>query len=141
MKETVQEAMKASFKPEFLNRIDEIVVFKQLTKDQVAHVADIMLGDVYARLEKQGIALEVTAAFKDKLINHGWNPIYGARPLRRAINTMLEDALSDCVLRGDIASGDSITVDVDESGSVIVLGRQGVINRQAAATLVPAGIA
>lgn len=82
----------------------------------------------------------MTAAFKEKLINQGWNPTYGARPLRRAINSMLEDALSDCVLRGDVASGDIITVDVDGSGSIIVMGKYGVLSRQTA-NLVPAGIA
>eukprot|EP00667_Euglena_gracilis_P000566 EG_transcript_566 len=140
MKEAVQEAMKVQFKPEFLNRIDEIVVFKQLTKDQVGQVADIMLDDVRERLSARGIGLSLTRAFKEKLINHGWNPTYGARPLRRAINTMLEDALSDCVLRGDVSPGDSITVDVDDDGGVVVVGKSGVLSRHRGA-LVPAGIA
>jgi len=140
MKAAVSEAMKASFKPEFLNRIDEIVVFKPLSKPQVRDVAAILLRDVTQRLAAQGITMKVSDTFKDKLIEQGWNPTYGARPLRRAINTMLEDVLSDCLLRGDVTKGDFITVDVDSTGAVVVVGGGRVLGRQGI-SLVPAGIA
>jgi ATP-dependent Clp protease ATP-binding subunit ClpC len=140
MKANVMESMKAAFKPEFLNRIDEIVVFSQLSKDEVKQVAEIMLADVHKRLQDQGVTLEVTEAFKDRLLKDGWNPTYGARPLRRAINTLLEDALSDVLLKGAIGDGDTVKVDVDEEGHVIVGGKNGeVINT--IKTTVPAGIA
>jgi ATP-dependent Clp protease ATP-binding subunit ClpC len=141
LKVQVQEAMKMSFKPEFLNRIDEIVVFKQLTKPQVRRVADIMLKDVYGRLAAKGIAMTVTEKFKDKLLEQGWNPLYGARPLRRAINAMLEDALSDCVLCGDVLEGDSIEVDVNDKGDIVVVGKGGVVLSTRPAPTVAAGIA
>lgn len=140
MKSSVQEAMKMSFKPEFLNRLDEIVVFRQLTKPQVGQVADIMIQEVARRLVAKDITLVVAPAFQAKLIDHGWNPAFGARPLRRAINTMLEDALSDCLLRGTVMPGETITVDLDAGGAVVVLGSRGVIHRQEP-TLIPAGIA
>jgi ATP-dependent Clp protease ATP-binding subunit ClpC len=141
LKDKVQEAMKMAFKPEFLNRIDEIVVFRQLTKPQVRRVADIMLRDVYGRLAEQGIAITVTEAFKDKLLEQGWNPQYGARPLRRAINAMLEDALSECVLQGDIVEGDTIEVDINGNGEVIVVGKGGMVLSAQPAPAVAAGIA
>ena len=133
--------MKASFKPEFLNRIDEVVVFRQLTKPQVRKVADVMLKDVYGRLATKGIAMTVSEKFKDKLLEHGWCPTYGARPLRRAINSMLEDALSECVLRGDVSEGDSIEVDVNDKGEIIVVGAGGVVLSTQSAPTVAAGIA
>jgi ATP-dependent Clp protease ATP-binding subunit ClpC len=141
LKGTVQEAMKGAFKPEFLNRIDEIVVFRQLTKDQVRKIADIMLKDVYGRLANKGIAMTVTEKFKDQLLEQGWNPKYGARPLRRAINAMLEDALSECVLRGDVVEGDSIQVDVNGDGEIVVIGASGVVLSTQPAPTVAAGIA
>jgi ATP-dependent Clp protease ATP-binding subunit ClpC len=141
LKGQVQEAMKMSFKPEFLNRLDEIVVFKQLTKPQVRRVADIMLKDVYGRMAAKGIAMTVTEQFKDKLLEQGWNPLYGARPLRRAINAMLEDALSDCVLRGDVLEGDSIEVGVNAEGDIVVVGKGGVVLSTQPAPTVAAGIA
>ena len=100
-----------------------------------------MLRDVYGRLAEQGIAITVTEAFKDKLLEQGWNPQYGARPLRRAINAMLEDALSECVLQGDIVEGDTIEVDINGNGEVIVVGKGGMVLSAQPAPAVAAGIA
>ena len=133
--------MKAAFKPEFLNRLDEIVVFRQLTKPQVRRITDVMLKDVYGRLAAKGIAMTVTEKFKDKLLEQGWNPKYGARPLRRAINAMLEDALSECVLRGEILEGDSIEVDVNDKGEIVVIGAAGMVLSTQPVPIVAAGIA
>ena len=108
---------------------------------QVRKIADIMLKDVYGRLANKGIAMTVTEKFKDQLLEQGWNPKYGARPLRRAINAMLEDALSECVLRGDVVEGDSIQVDVNGDGEIVVIGASGVVLSTQPAPTVAAGIA
>ena len=141
LKGQVMESMKVAFKPEFLNRIDEIVVFKQLTKPQVKRVAGIMLKEVYGRMAARGIAMTVSERFQDKLVEQGFHPLYGARPLRRAINTMLEDALSECALRGDVAEGDSIEVDVNDEGDVVVIGDGGVVLSTRPTPTFTAGIA
>jgi ATP-dependent Clp protease ATP-binding subunit ClpC len=116
----VNEELKNYFRPEFLNRLDEIIVFQQLTKDEVRNIADIMLKDLFQRLTKQGMSLEVTAKFKDRLIEEGYNPAYGARPLRRAIMRLLEDILAEEMLSGRLKEGDSGIVDLDEEGKAFV---------------------
>ncbi len=120
----VNEELKNYFRPEFLNRLDEIIVFRQLTKDEVKEIADIMLKEVFGRLTEKGITLEVTERFKDRLIEEGYNPSYGARPLRRAIMRLLEDSLAEEILSGRIKDGDTAVVDVDESGTVKVLSQE-----------------
>ncbi len=117
----VNEELKQYFRPEFLNRVDEIIVFRQLKKDEVKEIADIMLREVFGRLGEQGIVLEVTERFKDRLVEEGYNPSYGARPLRRAIMRLLEDSLAEEILSGRIQEGDTAVVDVDEEGQVKVL--------------------
>jgi ATP-dependent Clp protease ATP-binding subunit ClpC len=118
----VHEELKQYFRPEFLNRIDEIIVFRQLTKDEVKQIADIMLKEVFGRMAEQGITLQVTEAFKDRLVEEGYSPAYGARPLRRAIMRLLEDSLAEEILSGRIREGDTATVDVDsETRQVRVL--------------------
>jgi ATP-dependent Clp protease ATP-binding subunit ClpC len=117
----VNEELKQYFRPEFLNRLDEIIVFRQLSKDEVKEIADIMLKEVFGRLKEQGITLEVTERFKDRLVEEGYSPSYGARPLRRAIMRLLEDVLAEQILGGHIKEGDIADVDVDESGNVKVL--------------------
>lgn len=111
----VNEELKQYFRPEFLNRLDEIIVFRQLTKDEVKEISDIMLKEVMNRLQEQGITLEVTERFKDRLVEEGYNPSYGARPLRRAIMRLLEDSLAEEILSGRISDGDTAVVDVDET--------------------------
>merc|ERR1711904_469792 len=93
IKSLVNEELKQYFRPEFLNRLDEIIVFRQLTKQEVKEIADIMLKDVFSRTEEKGISLDVTERFKDRLVDEGFNPSYGARPLRRAIMRLMEDGL------------------------------------------------
>jgi ATP-dependent Clp protease ATP-binding subunit ClpC len=91
IKSLVNEELKQYFRPEFLNRLDEIIVFRQLTKDEVAQIAEIMLKEVFERISIKGIQLEVTDRFKTRLIDEGYNPSYGARPLRRAVMRLLEE--------------------------------------------------
>ncbi len=117
----VNEELKNYFRPEFLNRLDEIIVFQQLTKDEVKQIATILLAEVCKRLMEQGITLAVTEKFKDRLVEEGYNPSYGARPLRRAITRLLEDCLAEEILSARVQDGDSVVVDVDEEGKVKVL--------------------
>ncbi|AFZ59673.1 ATP-dependent Clp protease ATP-binding subunit [Anabaena cylindrica FACHB-243] len=116
----VNEELKQYFRPEFLNRLDEIIVFRQLNKAEVTQIAEIMLKEVFGRLTDKGIVLEVTDRFKDRLITEGYSPSYGARPLRRAIMRLLEDSLAEEILSGRIKDGDTALVDVDENGVVQV---------------------
>lgn len=117
----VNEELKQYFRPEFLNRLDEIIVFRQLTKDEVRQIADIMLKEVFNRIEQKEIKLEVTERFKARLVDEGYNPSYGARPLRRAVMRLLEDSLAEEFLSGRIKAGDSAVVDVSDQGDVKVL--------------------
>jgi ATP-dependent Clp protease ATP-binding subunit ClpC len=121
IKSLVNEELKQYFRPEFLNRLDEIIVFRQLTKDEVGEIAEIMLKEVFRRISEKGIQLEVTPRFKSHLIDEGYNPIYGARPLRRAVMRLLEDTLSEEFLSEKIKEGDTAVVDVDENNKVQVL--------------------
>jgi len=117
----VNEELKQHFRPEFLNRLDEIIVFRQLTRDEVKQIANLMLREVAARLTEQGITLEVTERFKDRVVEEGYNPSYGARPLRRAIVRLLEDAIAEAILSGQIKDRDTAIVDVGDDGEVRVL--------------------
>ncbi len=120
IKSLVNEELKQYFRPEFLNRLDEIIVFRQLTKDEVKDIAEIMLKEVFSRINEKGIKLNVTDAFKERLVEEGYNPSYGARPLRRAVMRLLEDSLAEEVLSGRIKDGDVALVDVDENKKVTV---------------------
>nr|QCI08402.1 Clp protease ATP binding subunit [Ptilothamnion sphaericum] len=117
----VNEELKQYFRPEFLNRLDEIIVFRQLTKDEVREIADIMLKEVFERIKQQDISLNVTERFKNRLVDEGYNPSYGARPLRRAVMRLLEDSLAEEFLSGKIKAGDSAVVDINDDGQVKVL--------------------
>jgi ATP-dependent Clp protease ATP-binding subunit ClpC len=117
----VNEELKNYFRPEFLNRLDEIIVFRQLTKDEVKEISEILLKEVFKRLTEQDITLEVTEKFKERLVEEGYNPAYGARPLRRAIMRLLEDVLAEEILSGRVGEGDTATVDVDEEGKVKII--------------------
>ena len=127
IKSLVTEELKQYFRPEFLNRLDEMIVFRQLTKLEVKEIADIMLKEVFDRLKAKDIDLQVTEKFRDRVVDEGYNPSYGARPLRRAIMRLLEDSLAEKMLAGEVKEGDSAIVDVDSEGKVIVLnGGSGV---------------
>nr|ABR23161.1 ATP-dependent Clp protease regulatory subunit ClpC [Ulva fasciata] len=121
IKNLVMEELKQYFRPEFLNRLDEIIVFRQLTKAEVKQIADIMLKGVLERAKEKEITIDLTERFKDRLVDEGFNPAYGARPLRRAIQRLLEDALAERMLGGDIQEGDKIIMDVDAEGNITVL--------------------
>ena len=117
----VNEELKSYFRPEFLNRLDEIIVFRQLNKDEVKEISEILLKEVFQRLTEKDITLEVTDKFKERLVDEGYNPAYGARPLRRAIMRLLEDVLAEEILSGRLGEGDVATVDIDEENKVAII--------------------
>jgi len=112
----VNEELKQFFRPEFLNRLDEIIVFRQLEREEVRHIADIMLQEVFRRLGEKGMTIEVTDKFKEHLIEVGYDRNYGARPMRRAVMSLLEDALAEAMLSGVLIEGNHALVDMDEEG-------------------------
>ncbi|XP_004301542.1 PREDICTED: ATP-dependent Clp protease ATP-binding subunit clpA homolog CD4B, chloroplastic-like [Fragaria vesca subsp. vesca] len=120
IKGSVTERLKRHFRPEFLNRLDETIVFRQLTKLEVEEIADIMLKEFHDRLKSKEIELRVTERFKDKVVDEGYDPSYGARPLRRAITRLLEDTMAEKMLAKEIKEGDSVILDVDSDGNVIM---------------------
>ena len=125
MKEKVTESLKDHFRPEFLNRVDEVIVFHELSKSEVTEIVDLMVARVTEQLESQGMGLEVTVEAKHYLADRGYDPELGARPLRRAIQRLVEDPLSERLLLKEFSAGQIIVVDIDpqnedENGSKIV---------------------
>jgi len=117
----VNDELKQYFRPEFLNRLDEIIVFQQLTKDDVREIAVIMINDLSKRLGEQGLRLEVTERVSTKLVDEGFNPVYGARPLRRAVMSLLEDNLANKFLHEPFKPGSTVVVDLDDEANVKIL--------------------
>jgi ATP-dependent Clp protease ATP-binding subunit ClpC len=118
MAEGVQVELKEYFRPELLNRLDEIIVFKQLTQNEVRKIADIMIAELCNRIKKQNYILEVSESVKDKLAKEGFDPIYGARPLRRVIMSSLEDKLANFFLEKEIEKNTLVAIDLDEFGNI-----------------------
>ena len=114
IKNKVMEEVKRAFKPEFLNRIDDIIVFDRLTEDNIKEIAKLMLKSLEKRLNANEINVTFTESAVSKIAKSGFDPVYGARPLRRAIQNEIEDMLSEEIIDGNIKSGDSITVDVED---------------------------
>ncbi|HEY9643970.1 MAG TPA: ATP-dependent Clp protease ATP-binding subunit [Coleofasciculaceae cyanobacterium] len=117
----VNEELKQYFRPEFLNRLDEIIVFRPLIRDEIKQIADLLLQEFFNRLAEQEISLSVSDRFKDRLTEEGYSPEFGARPLRRAITRLLEDCLAEEILAGRVKSGDTVVIDVDEQQQIRVL--------------------
>jgi ATP-dependent Clp protease ATP-binding subunit ClpC len=114
MKEKVLDQLKKTFRPEFLNRVDATVVFRALTKEEIKEIVELMLHQVQERLRHQEIKLEATEEAKELLAKEGYDPHFGARPLRRVIQQKVEDSLSEGVLAGEFQPGDTVIVDVVE---------------------------
>ena len=119
MKDRVLTEQKNRFRPEFLNRIDASVVFHSLGRDELRQIVDLMLDRVSVSLKDKNIAIEVTETAKDLLGTKGYDPVFGARPLRRVIQNMLEDQLSDAILRGEFVPGDTIEIDSEDDRLVM----------------------
>jgi ATP-dependent Clp protease ATP-binding subunit ClpC len=113
MKDKVNEALKQHFRPEFLNRIDEVIVFHELTREEVTQIVDLMIKRVREQLESQGLSLELTPAAKDLLARKGYDPTLGARPLRRAIQRLVEDPMSERILWKEFRAGETVIVDAE----------------------------
>jgi ATP-dependent Clp protease ATP-binding subunit ClpC len=113
MKGKVQDELKNHFRPEFLNRIDDVIVFHQLTREQIIHIVDLMVANLDERLKAKDMGIELTQAAKDLLALRGYDPLLGARPLRRVIQREIEDALSERILFGELKAGEIIVVDVE----------------------------
>jgi len=114
----IRETLKAHFKPEFLNRIDDIIIFRPLGKEQITKIIDIQLESLRKHLADRKITLELTPAARDALFKEGYDPAFGARPLKRAIQNLLANPLALRMLEGDIQSGDHVTADVNRDGEL-----------------------
>jgi ATP-dependent Clp protease ATP-binding subunit ClpB len=115
--------VRHSFKPEFLNRLDEVVMFQPLTNEDLTRIVDIQLGRLNARLAERRITLEVTRDGKDWLALTGFDPIYGARPLKRLVQSTIEDALARRILAGEVLDGDTVRFDLNDDSSGLTITR------------------
>jgi len=120
-REAVMEVVRAAFRPEFLNRLDEIVLFDALTGDDLARIVGISLARLNARLADRRITVDVTDEAKAWLAEAGYDPVYGARPLRRLLQTAVEDPLAKAILAGQVKDGESVKFDADNDGLALVV--------------------
>jgi len=123
MRNRVMEAMKREFRPEFLNRIDEIIIFNNLSREVIKKIVDIQMGYLKKRLEKRKLKIEITDSAKEWLANTGFDPTYGARPLKRAIQKYVQDPLAMKVLSGEVKDEDTVLVDRSPDGSGLVISK------------------
>ena len=119
MRKTLMDELKRKFRPEFINRVDSIVVFRQLSKEDIRKIVDIILSEVNERLQEHELSITATDGARDWLGNHGYDAEFGARPLRRLVQTEVEDRLSDAVLAGKFTSGDVVQIDVEDDAIVL----------------------
>ena len=119
-KNAIDQLLKRQFRPEFLNRLDDIVYYKSLTKTEIGSIVDLMLGDLRKRLADKQLKLVVTDAAKNAIIDGGYDPIYGARPLKRYIQTHVETMIAKEIIGGAHAAGDTLTVDADANGQLVL---------------------
>ena len=124
----IRESLRQHFKPEFLNRIDDIIIFRSLGKDELAKIIDIQLESLRRHLADRKITLELTPAAHEALFHEGYDPSFGARPLKRAIQKLLADPLALRILEGDIEPGDHVVADLNKAGEITF---QAVENRAA----------
>lgn len=124
MKDNVTAELKRTFRPEFLNRVDDVVIFHELKPDDIKAIVDIMIAGLQARLGAIGLKIRLSAAAKDVLAKEGYDPTLGARPLRRALQRLVEDPLSETILKGKPKAGESITVDAADGKIVFIKGKE-----------------
>jgi ATP-dependent Clp protease ATP-binding subunit ClpC len=135
MKNKVADELKQHFRPEFLNRVDEIVVFRQLTQEDIERIVDLMLAEIEGRLKGRDMGIELTPAAKTLIAKRGFDPVMGARPLRRAMQRDIEDHLAERILFGELKAGEIVVVDVADPGSELPFTFTG--NEQSSAPDVP----
>ena len=121
IKSSVMSELKKEFKPEFLNRVDEIIVFKQLTEEEIEKIADLMLETSVSRLNERNIKVKITKEMKKHIAKVGFDPVYGARPLKRAIQNLVEDKLAEEILDGNVKDGDTAKVDYKDDKVVVTV--------------------
>jgi ATP-dependent Clp protease ATP-binding subunit ClpC len=121
MKSTIQNALKKAFSPEFLNRLDDVIVFNSLQREHIHQIIELTLGKLFSRIKALGYIVELTEKAKDFIAEKGFDPQYGARPLNRAIQRYLEDSVAEEILKGDIATGDVILADYDGKSEVLTI--------------------
>jgi ATP-dependent Clp protease ATP-binding subunit ClpC len=121
MRATLEGAMRKVFRPEFLNRIDEVIVFNELEREHIMEIIDLQLRSVFGRIEEKGFSIELTDDAKDYIADKGFDKQYGARPLNRALQRYLEDPIADEILKGKTKEGDTLLVDFDQEKDEIVV--------------------
>jgi ATP-dependent Clp protease ATP-binding subunit ClpC len=122
LRSAVEKALKEAFRPELLNRIDETIIFEPLTEEDLKQVVELLTNDVRKRLEERGVGLELTDAAKEALVKEGFDPVFGARPLRRTVQRRVENPLSKRILAGEFGEGDTVLVDIE--GEEYVFSRE-----------------
>jgi ATP-dependent Clp protease ATP-binding subunit ClpC len=120
MKASIQNALKKAFSPEFLNRLDDVVIFNSLQREHIHKIIDISLGKLFVRLNNLGYKIELTEKAKDFVSDKGYDQQYGARPLNRAIQKYLEDPVAEEILKGEVGEGDTILVDYIDGDQLIL---------------------
>lgn len=133
MKDTVLSELRQAFRPEFLNRLDEIIVFHALSEEHLKDIVEIQLASLRARLEERHIVLKLSEAARTHLVKSGYDPNYGARPLKRAIQREIETPLAKRIVGGEIRDGDTVWIDTDSAGSGLVFRSE--VNKPAAAAV------
>ncbi|WP_349827193.1 ATP-dependent Clp protease ATP-binding subunit [Brevibacterium litoralis] len=130
MKQRVNEELKQHFRPEFLNRVDDTIVFPQLSKDEIVRIVDLFIERLDKRMKDQSMSVELTQAAKNLLADRGYDPVLGARPLRRTIQQLVEDQLSEKILFGELKGGQKVKVDVEGEGADAVFTFEGTDNER-----------
>ena len=116
----VMQELRAHFRPEFLNRLDETILFKPLTRDNISHIVDLMVADVNKRLADRELRIELTSAAREYVSDHGYDPAYGARPLRRYLQKHVETVAARIILEGSISQGQTIVIDTAQTGDGLI---------------------
>jgi len=124
IRERIMQALKEQFRPEFLNRVDEIVIFHQLTKEQLAKIIDLQLNQLKKRISDRHIDIVLTQSAKDQLLKEGYDPAYGARPLKRAIQREIETPLARLILKGEVRDGQGLLAGLDSTRGELTFAPQ-----------------
>ena len=114
MKENIDAALKKQFRPEFLNRLDDIIIFHKLTKEDASRICEKILSSVQARLKERGITVKVSSRARSRLVEEGYSEEFGARPLKRIVRKLVEDRLSEEILAGTIEQGSTVIIDEED---------------------------